>query len=167
MTFQEDVKSACLGMMCLLQAALVGSAVAYVVFAIIFLVKDYSVCGDASPLWVFVLVTLCAPTFINYLRMQNQSPDSREADHVTPFAAGLLIICELVTGGTLIYGKGHVCENMKHTGLWIISLIMFWSILSAFFIVVVALIGTYLAGQVGSNVGTDTVVNLEDASNKI
>jgi len=167
MTYEEDFKSVCGGLLCVFQFAFVGCAVAYIVFAITFLVKDYSVCGDASPLWIFVLVSLCSPTVLNCIRLQSQSPNSKDTDHVTPVASVLLMVSEVVTGGVLIYGENHVCENMKHTGLWIIALIIFWSILSVLTIMMVALLGFFFIGLVGSNEKPETnVVSTEHASKK-
>jgi len=151
MTFVEDTKSACLGLLCLFQVAIVGSTISYVVFAIIFLVRDYSVCGDASPLWVFVLVSVIAPTFLNLMRIQNQPQNnSQDTDSVTPFAAGLLLISEVIVGGVLIYGDGHTCESMKHTGLWVVALILFWTLLSALLLMTGMITITFATGLLGT-----------------
>ena len=166
MTYQDDYKSAFVGLLCLFKAAFIGSVVAFVAFAIIFLIKDYSVCGDASPLWIFVLVSFCVPFFLNYVRIHNQSLNSRDADHVTPLAAGLFMIFEVVIGGILIYGNNIVCESMKRSGLWVIALIIFWFLFSVLTIVMVAFIFLFLVG-LNVNPGTSEVNNLEDVSIKI
>ena len=147
MTCVEDLKDACVGLLCLFQVAIAGSTISYVVFAIIFLVKDYSVCGDASSLWVFVLVSVIAPTFLNFMRIQNQpQTNSQDTDSVTPFAACLLLISEVIVGGVLIYGDGNTCESMKHTGLWVVALILFWSLLTALFLVTATILTTFVFG---------------------
>ena len=147
MTCAEDLKDACLGLLCLFQVAIAGSTISYVVFAIIFLVRDYSVCGDASPLWVFVLVSVLAPTFLNLMRLQNQPQNnSQDTDSVTPFAAGLLLISEVIVGGVLIYGDGNTCESMKHTGLWVVALILFWTLLTALILMTGMIIITFAIG---------------------
>ena len=162
MTFVEDITSVCLVLWCLFQVALAGSTVTYLVFAIIFLVKDYSVCGDTSPLWVFVLVSLVAPVFLNILRLQNQpvknNNNAPETVSVIPFAAFLLLISEVVVGGILIYEDGRTCESMKHTGLWVVALILFWlQLLFALFLIIAMIIITFVSKLFGT-LNNDTPV---------
>jgi hypothetical protein len=147
MTCVENIKDACLGLLCLFQVAIAGSTISYVVFAILFLVKDYSICGDASPLWVFVMVSVIVPAFLNLLRIQNQPHNnSQDTDSVTPVAGFLLVITEVIIGGVLIYGDGNTCESMKHTGLWVVALILFWTLLTALLLVTATILTTFVLG---------------------
>jgi hypothetical protein len=149
----EYIKLVCGGgLMCLFHLALAGSSVAYLVCAIIFLVKDYGVCGDTSPLWVLVLVSVIAPIFLNIVRTQNQPPDnqSEEFDSVTPIAIFLLLVTEVTVGGVLIYGENRTCESMKHTGLWVVALVLFWSLLSALFLIIAIGLFSCAVGVLGT-----------------
>ena len=160
MTCIEDTKTACLGLLCLFQVIIAGSTISYVVSAILFLVKDYSICGDASPLWVFVLVSIIAPTFLNLLRIQNQPHNnSQDTDSVTPVAAFLLVITEVIIGGVLIYGDGNTCESMKHTGLWVVALILFWSLSIALFLITATILTTFVFGVCGNATDTNPFPN--------
>jgi hypothetical protein len=152
MTCLEDTKAVCLGFACLFQLAIAGSSVAYVVFAIIFLVKDYNICGDASPLWIFVLVSLCGPVFLNFVRLQTQptNKNPEDTDTVTPVAGGMLLISEVVVGGILLYKDGQTCESMKHTGLWVVALVLFWTLLSVCLLIIVLGFMTCAVGLLGT-----------------
>jgi len=169
MSTLEYIKLVCGGgLMCLFQLVMTAISIAYLVFAIIFLVKDYGVCGDASPLWVLVLVSIIAPIFL--IRIQNQPSDnhSEENDRVTPFAAFLLVICEVVIGGILIYGKGTTCEDIKQTGLWVVALVLFWTLLFALFLVIAVFFVTCAVGLWCTDAQvTQTVVGVNPSSIRV
>ena len=166
MSTLEYLKLVCGGtLMCFFHLALAGSSVAYLVFAIIFLIKDYGVCGDASPLWVLVLVSVIVPVFLNIMRLQNQSANNNphnqeeEIDSVTPVAIFLLLVSEITVGGVLIYGDDRTCESMKDTGLWVVALVLFWSLLSAMFLIIATFVFTCMVGILSTmDIATPVVV---------
>ena len=85
------------------------------------------------------------------MRIQNQPQNnSKDVDSVTPVAAFLLVVSEVVVGGVLIYGEGHTCESMKHTGLWVVALILFWSLLTALLLITGMITITFAVGLLGT-----------------
>ena len=132
--------------------AFLGALVAYIVFGIMFLVKDRYVCGNISPLWVFgisywvvsafsALFTCCLgcckapPTDIKG-RMEGVTT---QASSTFIFTVGLFIYESII----LYSPHGYVCESMKHTGLMTWSWITWYMLLIASFgsLITLCLIG--------------------------
>ena len=100
---------------------IVGAAVAYYVFGIIFLVDDRYVCSDMSPLWVYSLVAILSPCLYpltlmlaSELRQFIGMSDAQRYLIVTAFSNGFVF----VYGTVIIFSEGYVCSNMKNAGLY-------------------------------------------------
>lgn len=121
-------------MICLFSAA----CIAYLVFGIVFLVKDVDVCSTHSPLWVF---SICAITlnfaFSLISPMISPTPDADVVARatldknivVTTGAASLkfipvffLELALVIAGFTILFG-GYTCSDMESTGLYVWSLV--------------------------------------------
>ena len=100
---------------------IVGAAIAYYVFGIIFLVDDRYVCSDMSPLWIFSLVAILSPALYpltlivaSELRQCVGMSDALRYLVVSAFVNAFVF----VYGAVIIYSDGYVCSNMKNTGLY-------------------------------------------------
>jgi hypothetical protein len=132
--------AACL--LCCIALPILGGSIAYLVFTIIFLVKDDEVCSRHSPLWVYVLGTL----IINAIVQQQSARSGKEGDDegttskVVKALYGMICpILNVIWGGIVMYG-GYTCDNMKDTGLWIIAQIIFWSSVAVVGILFIAIL---------------------------
>ncbi len=102
---------------------LIIGGIAYLVFTFMFLVRNYDVCNERSTLWVYVVITLLInglqATFYQY------TADGTNTFLIRNVSIGLIAnLVILIYGASVIFGD-VVCDNMKHTGLWIIANFMF------------------------------------------
>jgi hypothetical protein len=118
----------CLG--CICACGGFGAIVAYMVFFIYFLVVDYSVCGSASPLWLYLVIVSstsvflnsCKPLFVSLVKAETET----EVKNVENMIAIVVLLFSTIYGGIVILSDDIVCDNMKQTGLWIVANIVFW-----------------------------------------
>lgn len=120
----------------------------YVIFAFIYLVRDYGVCNDRSTLWVHVLIVLV----INALQVAiqysaDQSQDLQVQNIVALLGLNLIIV---IYGAWTLFGDA-VCSDMKGTGLWVVANVMFWvAVITTIFalcLVGIALYGYFTTGK--------------------
>lgn len=116
--------------LCLLLAsiAFLGGVVAYVVFTVIFLVKDRDACGGTSPVWTYVVMSMIFSIIMS--RTKHQSNEEEEMQQPTLFrrlAYAVAAPMFNVVYGSLVIHSGTVCDEMKHTGLWIIAQIIYYT----------------------------------------
>lgn len=110
---------------CCLALPFCAGVIAYVVFTILFLIRDYSVCGDRSPLWVYVMSAILVGLMVN--NRPKRKDEEENNGTVAKLLYGLISPCfNFIYGSIVIFG-GHVCHNMKQTGLWVIANIIYWS----------------------------------------
>ena len=121
----------------------------YLIFAVIYLVKDYHVCSERSILWVHVLLVL----LINAAQVAIQYSADREEDVQLKSIAALLGLNLIIViyGASVLFGKGVVCDDMRGTGLWVVAHVMFWiAVITTIFAVVlmsVAIYGYFTTGK--------------------
>ncbi len=112
-------------LMVILALALVGAAICYVVFGIIFLVKDYKIAEECkgSSLWEYALVTV-----INgVLALLNQTLRKDLEEHLELYyVLSVLFNTGLgIWGGIELFSKS--CDNLEKSGLWTFGLVAFIS----------------------------------------
>ena len=121
----------------------------YVIFAFIYLVRNYHVCNDRSTLWVHVLLVL----LINAAQVAIQYSADREQDAQVKNIAALLglNVVIVIYGAAVLFTDGAVCSDMKDTGLWVVAHVMFWvavvTTIFALVLVAVALYGYFTTGK--------------------
>jgi len=108
-----------------LSIALIGAAICYVVFGIIFLVKDYKIAEECkgSSLWEYALVTV-----INgVLALLNQTFRKDLEEHLEIYyVLSVLFNTGLgIWGGIELFSKS--CDNLEKSGLWTFGLVAFIS----------------------------------------
>ena len=115
----------------------IALAVCYFVFGIYFLVTDYSVCGDMSPLWIYALVNIILVFFSSLFVHQpdgmalqkklshKQNSIAFSSNVVVNSFSLLSLVANAVYGGVVIYG-GYTCSDMYSHGLWTWSLVTFY-----------------------------------------
>lgn len=118
----NDVSAFCM-ICCVLPFVLgvVGAAIAYYVFGIIFLVDDRYICSDMSPLWIYSLVALLSPTL--YPLTLLVASELRQCVGMSDAMRYLLVSAAVnlfvfVYGAIIIFSDGYVCDNMKNAGLY-------------------------------------------------
>ena len=109
----------------ILALALVGAAICYVVFGIIFLVKDYKIAEECkgSSLWEYALVTV-----INgVLALLNQTLRKDLEEHLELYyVLSVLFNTGLgIWGGIELFSKS--CDNLEKSELWTFGLVAFIS----------------------------------------
>ena len=147
-SFEGDAATAC-AMCCLLPLLLgiVGAAIAYYVFGIIFLVDDRYICYDMSPLWIFSLVALLAPCIYpislmvaHEIRQCVGGSDAFRYLLVSVFVNAAIFIY----GGIIIYSSDeYVCSNMTKTGLYIWAQVALYINLIAVVVLTCTIIAVY------------------------
>lgn len=115
----------------ILSIALIGAAICYVVFGIIFLVKDYKIAEECkgSSLWEYALVTV-----INgVLALLNQTLRKDLEEHLELYyILSVLFNTGLgIWGGIELFSKS--CDNLEKSELWTFGLVAF---ISQIFVVV-------------------------------
>lgn len=101
--------------------AIVGAAISYYVFGIIFLIDDKYICYDMSPLWIFSITALLSPCL--YPLSLIVAHELRQCIGCTD-AFRYLLVSALVNGviflygAIIIYSPSYVCDNMKNAGLY-------------------------------------------------
>lgn len=109
-------------------ACALAPTVAYIVFGIMFLVSDQSVCGDYSYLWVYSIVALTFMVWGTPVQMIIGSilgGIEDDLDKKRFIGVSVTLIGLAVYGGVIIYG-GYVCSDMTSHGLWTWALITFY-----------------------------------------
>ena len=121
----SDVLITCLGGCCILTTslALLGCAIAYIVFGIMYLVQDYQVAHDCngSSLWAYVLTAL-----ILCLLRTNSKNIKDEDDNLNVCVLVCLGFIELglaIWGGVELWVNS--CDNLVNTNIWIFGLVTF------------------------------------------
>jgi H+/Cl- antiporter ClcA len=124
----------CIGTIC--GCSFIGAAIAYIVFGIIFLIKDKHVCEDHSPLWTWCVVTIVLGAVSGWLAQNSQRKENptEENQHQIEEAKGQKMFSALTSFtfsltisvyGSVVFFGGYVCSNMKHTGLWTWAIIAY------------------------------------------
>ena len=115
----------CCGICCLSisSLALIGCVFSYVVFGIIFLVKDYDVAKSCNiSLWAYVLTAIV----LSVMRSKAKS-SSDEKDKLSTicnmFCLGLIETGLAIWGGLELWDKS--CDDLKESGLWTFGLVTF------------------------------------------
>ena len=113
-----------------LSVLLFGGCIAYVVFIVLFLIVDKDVCGPQSPLWTYVLMTMLFSFVASRATNNRRRDENGEEVQQTPtrkiLSGSISPIFNVVYGTVVIHG-GHVCPNLKETGLWIIAQMIYYS----------------------------------------
>lgn len=121
----------------------------YVIFAFIYLVRNYHVCNDRSILWVHVVIVLA----INAVQVAIQYSADQSQDLAVKNIASLLGLNLIIViyGAVVLFGDGIVCDDMRQSGLWVVAHVMFWvaviTTIFALFLVGMALYGYLTTGK--------------------
>jgi len=105
-----------------LSCIFLGAAISYIIFGIIFLVEDRNICGDyqdRSEMWIYGVVVLGGvPAFICMSNLVLLKSDPVGSVKVR-LAIALVASMTIVVFGLLVLYSEQVCEDLKHTGLYI------------------------------------------------
>lgn len=129
------------------------SILLYVIFAFIYLVKDYSVCNDRSTLWVHVLLVLLINTLQVAIQYSTTNDRGHEQDlHIKNIALLLgLNLVIVIYGAAVLFSPGVVCNDMRTSGLWVVANVMFWfavvTTIFALILIAVAIYGYFTTGK--------------------
>ena len=104
--------------------ALFGSYIAYLVFGIIFLVKDYHVANscEGSSLWAYVLVAIILSASPAKAK-QNKEGEEFHVILCTLFCVGLIEAGLAIWGGIELWNKS--CDDLSDSNLWKFGLVTF------------------------------------------
>ena len=132
----------CCGLCCLstFALALIGSAISYIVFGIIFLVDDYNVAKscESSSLWAYVLTAIILSVMRS--NAKNSSDDNDKSVTICIlFFLGLIETGLAIWGGLELWDKS--CDDLKESNLWTFGLVTFCIqiICGALFLVIIPL----------------------------
>lgn len=92
------------------------------IFGVLFLVLDYSVCRDASQLWIFSAFVLLEPLLHIVI------PTAGTTLWISILFSTFLFAVSFVYGAVILFG-GYVCDEMKSQGLYVWALVA-WSFIS-------------------------------------
>lgn len=122
--YEGDFAQLC-AMCCVLPFLLgiVGAAIAYYVFGIIFLVDDRYICYDMSPLWIFSLTALLTPCLypVSLMVAHEIRQCVGGSDAFRYLLVSVIVNAAVfIYGGIMIYsGEEYVCAHMRDTGLYV------------------------------------------------
>ena len=105
-----------------------GPILAYLVFGVYFLVKDYAVCEEHSALWIYGIVNIGFLVISTPMQMelahlfgQGFKPQTKN------MLSGLILLIVLVVYGAIVLYGGFTCSEMETHGLWTWALVSFYS----------------------------------------
>jgi hypothetical protein len=102
---------------------LLVSSIAYLIFAIVFLIQDYDIANDCnkSNLWIYVLVSIILSfTNVNI----KLSEDDSQMKWYTLIVAIFIINVSMSLWGSIELWVNN-CDNLESTGLWKIGIVSF------------------------------------------
>ena len=116
----------CCGLCCIstFALALIGGAISYIVFGIIFLVEDYDVAKscDSSGLWAYVLTAVILSVMRGNAKSSSDDKDKSNTICIM-LCLGLLETGLAIWGGLELWGKS--CDDLKDSNLWTFGLVTF------------------------------------------
>ena len=104
-------------------SSLVVSFICYIVFAILYLVKDYNVwndCESNSYLWPYVLVAIILS--LNKSNVKNSGDEDQLATIIAGFILEFGLMC---WGGVELFNKLDNCQDLRDSNLWKVGLVTF------------------------------------------
>tara|TARA_Y100000991_G_scaffold215698_1_gene207548 strand:+ start:4472 stop:5062 length:591 start_codon:yes stop_codon:yes gene_type:complete len=132
----------CCGICCIstFALALLGCAISYIVFGIIFLVNDYNVAKscNSSGLWAYVLTAIILSVMRS--NAKTSSDDNNKSNTICVlFCLGLIETGLAIWGGLELWNNS--CEDLKESNLWTFGLVTFCLqvICGALFLVIIPL----------------------------
>ena len=103
---------------------LLGAALSYCIFGIIFLIQDYNVSNECkgSSLWEYVLVSLILST--SYLNYKNDGQENGVDKQVVLLVLlGIINLAISIWGGLELFYKS--CDDLNDSNLWIFGVVPF------------------------------------------
>ena len=101
---------------------------AYVAFGIMFMVTDYTVCENHSPLWIYAVVTLSIillTTPMMWDLLLNLDSTVKNSAARSNLIILLCILLGVIVYGAVVMFGGYTCTDMQTHGLWSWSLVSF------------------------------------------
>jgi len=106
-----------------------GALIAFFIFGVYFLYVDYSICGNASGVWIFALVALLWPftyliiglalnALLGYIFLLC-TKEEESTWNMRSLISALLVLAGLVAYGSYVIFFSDVCENEYDAGIWI------------------------------------------------
>jgi hypothetical protein len=117
---------------------LFAGMVAYAVFTLLFLIQTKDICGRQSPLWTFVLLSIINSCLVLRLTRGERAEETPPKPIKKIMCSMISPLFNVIYGSVVIHG-GKVCSEMKHTGLWVIANMIYYSSLIVTFFLLLAL----------------------------
>ena len=157
MPSKESIKE-CMGptLIATLVIGIIAGAIAYVVFAIKFLVEDYDTWRecDESNLWIYVLVSLIIS--VN----KKGASDTSDDNFALLFCACMIELGFAIWGGIELFDQVDSCPELRDSDLWSIGLATFiMQLIVGSMVVLIPLVGLivhYYEKYSDNNIGIST-----------